>query len=606
MQSKQTRLRWRFGLAASAAIIFLALFPQLHFWLKHEGSWGGSFAYFDTDEVAYAAYLNALVDNRPRRNDPYTGRDDQPGAKQPESLFSVQFIPPYVAAGVARLFHLRTTTVFILLLPIAALASSLAIFWLIWSVVGDDRFAAAAVLIVLCLGTLASFQGAIHELIVGGAAYNYLPFLRRYIPALPFHLFFLMCAFVWRMLMKEDERRARWAAVAAGAAFAVLVFSYFFLWTTAATWLLLLALLWLIARREEARRRAKSFAIIVGLALAALVPYFLLLSQRSGTMDKVQVLIHTHAPELARFPEILGILSLVALGLAAWRGRINLRDRSVLFAASFALVPVVVFNQQVITGRSLQPIHYEQFIANYVSLVGVVLTVALVWRGRSDRTRQFSSIALSLMALAAFGWGSLETKMATDFYFPYNAVRDEAAPVGARLAQLDRDAVKDGSGQRAVVFYTNLMHGDDLPTYSTQAVLWAPHMHVFSGVSLAENKERFYQSLYYTGVTPEQLQDSINNGDFYTMVALFGWERTNPNLAVEFNPVRGEEILAEVQNYSSYTANFNHARASSPALSYVVTEDEEGLDLSNLDRWYEREAIERFGRFTLYRVRLRP
>ncbi|HEX8846016.1 MAG TPA: hypothetical protein VF791_15300 [Pyrinomonadaceae bacterium] len=605
-----TKLRWRLGLAASIAIIFLALFPQLHLWFTRGEQAGGAYAYIDTDEPAYSAYLNALVDNRPRRSDPYTGRDDQAGAKQPESLFSVQFLPPYVIAGVARLFNLKTTTVFIWMLPVVALLTSLAIFWLVGRVTGDDRYAALSVLIVLCLGTLASFQGALAYLVTNGMNYNYLPFLRRYIPALPFHLFFVMCAFVWRLLTSEDDRGRRRAAVGAGVAFVLLVFSYFYLWTTAATWLLCLALLWVVARREEIKRLGKSFAITLALALAALVPYFILLSHRAETMDKVQALVRTHAPDFARAPLWLGILSLVALGIAAWRGRINWRDRQTLFAASFALVPPVVFNQQVITGRSLQPIHYEQFIANYVSLVGVVLTLALLRRGKAEKTRIFSNITLILVALASFGWGWLETKQATDFYYPYNEVRDEAAPVGRRLASLDREAPKEAGGGRAVVFHTNLMHDDDIPTYAPQAVLWAPHMHVFSGVSLKENKERFYQALYYMGVTEQQFGEALSGGDFYAMLAIFGWERTNSALSAKFDPVRGEEIMAEIGYYAEYVASFDRERASNPTLSYVVTETaDEGeirSRLANLDRWYERELVEQVGKFTIYRVRLLP
>ena len=49
--------------------------------------WNGHYAYNDIDEVAYAAYLKALIDGRPRKNDPYTGRDDSPENPQPESLF---------------------------------------------------------------------------------------------------------------------------------------------------------------------------------------------------------------------------------------------------------------------------------------------------------------------------------------------------------------------------------------------------------------------------------------------------------------------------------------------------------------------------------------
>jgi hypothetical protein len=42
-----------------------------------------------------------------------------------------------------------------------------------------------------------------------------------------------------------------------------------------------------------------------------------------------------------------------------------------------------------------------------------------------------------------------------------------------------------------------------------------------------------------------------------------------------------------------------------PTLSFVVVTTEAAPDLSNLDRWYERDAGERVGLLTLYRVKLR-
>ncbi|HYE66065.1 MAG TPA: hypothetical protein VD966_10805, partial [Pyrinomonadaceae bacterium] len=373
---------WRLGAFASLAVMFLALYPQLDLWRELGGGWNGSYAYIDTDEVAYAAYLNALIDGRPRRNDPYTGLDDRPGAPQPESLFSIQFAPAYAIAAAARLLGLSVSTVFILLMPLAALATSLAIFWLIRMITGDDRLAATAVLFILCLGTLATGQGAVRYLLTGGTAYIYLPFLRRYIPAVAFPFYVLLCAFVWRMLTRRDERSGVQAAIMAGLTFALLVYSYYYLWTAAAAWLFCLALLWLIVRPSGWQTDIRLLGITTIIAVAALLPYSVLLSNRAVTMDMVQALTHTRAPDLLRVPELIGFAVLAGLALGARHGLISWRDRAALFAASLALTPVIVFNQHVLTGRSLQPIHYEQFIVNYLSLVSLVLAAALIWRRR--------------------------------------------------------------------------------------------------------------------------------------------------------------------------------------------------------------------------------
>src|SRR5712671_7610801 len=92
--------------------------------------------------------------------------------------------------------------------------------------------------------------------------------------------------------------------------------------------------------------------------LGALAPYALLLSRRSGTIDSQYKMALSHTPDLLRIPEMLGLGIVVLIIFSALRGKVNWRTPETLFAASFALMPFVVFNQQVITGRSLQPFHY--------------------------------------------------------------------------------------------------------------------------------------------------------------------------------------------------------------------------------------------------------
>ena len=95
-------------------------------------------------------------------------------------------------------------------------------------------------------------------------------------------------------------------------------------------------------------------------------------------------------------------------------GRFRWREPVNLLAISFALMVFVVFNQQVITGRSLQPVHYEWFIANYCALIAIVLTAAS-WRrdgARLKRTnKQIAAIAMVAL-LWAFGEAWLAASVA--------------------------------------------------------------------------------------------------------------------------------------------------------------------------------------------------
>jgi hypothetical protein len=546
-----------------------------------------------------------LIEGRPRRNDPYTGHDDSPGQPQPESLFSIQFVPAYMIALPARALGLRTSPAFIALMLFTALASSLAVFWLIASVTGDSRLAAVGTIIVLCLGSLVGGHGHVVSLFGFKPLYNYLMFLRRYQPSATFPFFFALGVFVWRAVTCAGKGAALIWTLAAGMIFGLLVFSYFYLWTAAAAWLACVALLWIAARPHGWRRDLKLLGLIGALAIIALVPYAILLSRRAPTMDATQALAISHAPDLLRLPELLAIAILVALGYWLLRGRrARLRDKAVLFAASFALMPLVVFNQQVLTGRSLQPIHYEMFIANYSALVALALMMAVIWKDRAHAGRIFPKRALAWVAIAAFEWGAYEAHVATMGSREFNRQLANAQPVAARLAQLAQyDAP---SAPRSTVLSTDLFVADCLPESVPQSVLWAPHMLVFSGATTTEGKERLFRHLYYTGVAAEGVESFFDDGNYYGIaVGLFGFDRVIDGLSANREPITSREIDHEGHLYAEYVASFNRERAAHPKLSYVITPAEAEPDLANLDRWYERDGGERIGEFTLYRVRLR-
>src|SRR5438876_4589038 len=103
------KLRWRFGIIAGLFLTIFSLYPQFMMIYLRGSEWDGNYAYNDIDEVAYAAYLKALIDGRPRKNDPYTGRDDSAENPQQESLFSIQFAGPYSIAIPARGFGVPVT-----------------------------------------------------------------------------------------------------------------------------------------------------------------------------------------------------------------------------------------------------------------------------------------------------------------------------------------------------------------------------------------------------------------------------------------------------------------------------------------------------------------
>src|SRR5918999_5371987 len=123
-------VEWKWGALAALAMTVVALYPQINLWLARGNDWHGSYVMTQGDEVMYSAYINALIDGRPRKNDPFNGRDAVPGLPAYESLNSIQFVPAYLVALPAKAFGLTASTAFIWLLGVAAFTSTLAICWL--------------------------------------------------------------------------------------------------------------------------------------------------------------------------------------------------------------------------------------------------------------------------------------------------------------------------------------------------------------------------------------------------------------------------------------------------------------------------------------------
>jgi hypothetical protein len=597
---------WKWAFWGAFVVTLLALCPQLLLWGVRGTNWNGSYAEVHGDEWVYSAYVQALIDGRPRRNDPYTGRDDRPDHPQPESLFSIQFVPAYLIAVPARLVGLSSSTAFIAFGILAPFFACLAIFWLIANLIEDQRLAAAGSVVVLCFGALAAGQGMIHVL-SSGFQYVFLPFLRRYEPLAPFPMVFVFCAFVWRSLTKRGFALA-WA-IAAGLAFDLLIFSYFYLWTFALAWLAGLAFLWFIGHQGNRRRDAASFLTILSLALVAFVPYFILLSRRSITMDAGQKLTLSRSPDLFRTPELFGLAVIALIVFGVFRRRVNWRTPAILFAASFAIAPLIVFNQQMITGHSLQPFHYESFIANYVALVGGIVASFMVWRGPGVGERQMPYRFAARLVFVAIWWAAIEVLTPARVIIRDSQFTDRAAAVCQRLREISKS---DGTitirnsetDPRPLVLASENKVAVILPTFAPQAVFWAPHFD-FLNLAPGESRERFYQYLYYTGTDVEKFAKELSQPMSTFAAAAFGHERVIPDLSVQAKSVTGEEFATQVAEYQTYYSSFTREQALQHILSYVVVPVTAGPDLSNLDRWYQRDAGEQVGDYVLYRVHLR-
>jgi len=597
--------KWKWCALVASLMVLLSLLPQIHLWIVRGKDWQGAYTSLHGDESVYSAYTNALINGRPRRYDPFTGQDKNVGL--PESTFSIQFIPAYAVSYLARLTGSSASTVFIILLGLAGLLASLSVFWLLDALEGEPRLSAVGTLFVLCFGGLAGGQGLFGILAKSSLLVPGFPFLRRYQPAAAFSLFFVFNLLVWQALTIQDKRTARIRALLAGVVLAVLVFCYFYLWTAALAWLFCIGLLWILFRSPEWRRVMSVLVTIGAITALALGPYLYLLSHRAANIDEQQSLIPTHRPDLLRIPEILGALILIAIGMAVRRKKIELNNSHLIFAASLALVPFAVFNQQIITGWTMQPYHYETFILNYAVLVGVVIAVALL---RKPVPRRL------LLAVAAISvvWGMIEVGLPARLTFVPLAINNERMiPVLLRLNELSKaDGTFAGSPNKPspLVFSPYIAVNSWLPTWTSQGTLLDIGGLDLGHVSPAERKEFLYMHLYYSKVDGSALRKPFEGsardvGLKYARAAIFGHERIIPGLNLHFEPIKDEEIEQAIREYQTYVDSFSREEALKRPLAYAVLLAEDNFDFTNLDRWYERDTGERVGDYVLYRLRLR-
>lgn len=599
---------WKFSLIPLIAVAILAIYPQLSLWVRQGSGWNGSYFVSNYDEVAYSAYVNALMSGKSRTSDPFLAVQESLHSSQRESLYSIQFIPAYSIALTAKMLNLSASSAFILLILFSAIASVLSIFRFLYETTADELLSSVGTLVILCLGTAAALQGQLGFWLQDNVLCDFFPFLRRYQPGFAFPLFFIFCGLVWRSLVHTDQRIRIVYSVLGGLVFVVLVFSYFYLWTAAAAWIACVMLIHL-TRRDSRLRVLVNVTIIALFAATALIPYSLMLANRSAHLDAVQLLSETRLPHFTSASVITGLIITSAFLLAGWKGIVSLSSHRTLFAISFALTPLILSNQQILTGRSLQPVHYEVFISNYIVLTALVLFLSLLFQHLAAKGKGLPiRRALCYAALIATGWGVIEATGSIKRSRQVALLRDESIPA---IADVDRQQSIDrrsgtAEARPTVVLATNFVTSDFLPSISSLRTLWSPHTSSAGGIDIAENKRSFYLYLFYSGYDEKDLAEALKRNVFEVNAALFGSERALPGLRQGGKPISEGEIQAEIQNYTEFIARFDRETAVSPTLSHLIVAQKPEPSLNNIDRWYERDEGKSFGLFRVYKLKLKP
>jgi hypothetical protein len=349
--------------------------------------------------------------------------------------------------------------------------------------------------------------------------------------------------------------------------------------------------------------------------LLVLIPYFILLANRGTALDSVHLLVFTRRPDLLRFPEILSFAVLLIFLAAKILGWLDLREPKILFLMAFALVAPIVFNQQILSGRSLQPIHYQFYSVNYISAFSLFTLICILLSRKFSRRRL--NIVLILFGMFGLYTGYSDGQFSVKKSRGENIWRDELFPVAQKIKAISQNRENYTANQTSIVLsfdfypYTlmnsiySLNCSDELPALSSQAVLWSPRQKVFSDISPEESTERLFKFIYYQNFDKEWLSDALQKGKAGLVEGFFGWDTKAAVLTDEAKPVTKEKIDEIVERYENFRQSFNYDNARTPVLSYVIVHQATEPSFSALDKWYERDAGETVGKYILYRVKLR-
>jgi hypothetical protein len=281
--------------------------------------------------------------------------------------------------------------------------------------------------------------------------------------------------------------------------------------------------------------------------------------------------------------------------------RISLRSPGPVFVLSLIFSVVLMFNQQVVTAVSLQPVHYQVFVGNYVAALALLVAIRILAGSLLLPERSVWRTATLALAGAAVIWGAVECQYNSTVLDATNIRLDASMPVAGRLGDA---AAADPAMANTTVLSYDLLLADKLPSAAPQNVLWARHQAVFSSLSKEESDRRFFCYLYYLKIDGLQL-DRLLRGDQVTITALFGWDRHTDRLSVDARPLTEAEIRVAVARFDRFRAGFSIVEAAEPQLSFVVVPQGDVIDLANLRKWYDLGDGEPVGSSVLYRPKLR-
>jgi hypothetical protein len=365
--------KWAVIVAVLIGIILAS--PQVYFYFENEDIYKGIALGGTTDEDTYLARIQEARDGYYTIANPaWAEGKDLPYLFTPLSENVISF-----TGQIFGLDLIKTITLSRFIFPVF-------VFLLIYALVNQiirKKIVALVASTTVLLSTNLVNPKAIWDLIINHQTQTGFLLFSRVITPVNLIFFFGFLLLFWIFI----EKGKLFYGIASGIVLGLSFYSYPYTWTFLFAFLGCLAILYLL-KKECAK--IKGIILTSGVAALVSIPYFWNLWQAMQhplypELSERFSIIKTHTPQIGAL-----ILILLAIFLLFFpRGN---KDRY-FFCLGLVLTPLIVLNQQVITGRIMIPDHYHWY---YHTPLAIIFTILIVFELVKKKSFQYCLIGLIL------------------------------------------------------------------------------------------------------------------------------------------------------------------------------------------------------------------
>jgi len=359
-----------FLFAVIVGLIMVA--PHIIFAIKLGHDYRGIYMMQTSDEAVYLARMQEIVDGHPSLGAvPYAEYKDRPSLMPPTAT-------DFLLAGASILSNISLPTLLLATKFILPALLFLLIYWLILAMctAGDSNRSSCLVPLAGALSVVLAYDsiGYLGNITDIKSTLTFLLWSRPVNPIIGALLLMCLALLLWHG--RNDQRVYPKRVIAGGAIFALMVSSYFFSWGFALAFMSCWAFIQFIVGRRHPAYTTGLIAILGFIfalpylyqtRLAATHPDFAFAAAKIG-------LFHSRAPVGSK----VIIIVMVLLALTAFIRRMSLREDWWRFSVVLTLGGVIALNQQIITGVTIWPFHFIQYIKPFSAIILCTLLFYIV------------------------------------------------------------------------------------------------------------------------------------------------------------------------------------------------------------------------------------